>query len=239
MALKTVEIKNGQNKIPLLDIGDVPIKNVLGQVTHSGGDTLVERGLRWQIVFEAQLRVDWNATTIVSKKEGKLGQSLLRTRTQFQDIDNFITEPPTRAEQEETRQNLLKTSPGMKQEYIDKILQAGKVVGVKFKKKYKGGRENRRIFVYRYIPEKIFEDLGYRSNLPPGLLMMPYQLMYSRKDIRAFRDRIIRQYGKRAGEERICYFCHEPFISRKKQEEPYICTKHRCRKAKVRLKNIG
>ena len=236
MAQKTTRISKEQKRIPLLDIGDIPIKNKYGQVTHSGKDILVERALRWQLVFEAQLRVDWNATTIVSKKEGKLGQSLSKTRTQFQDMDNFIIEPLTEAEQKETRQNLLKTSPGMKQEYIDKILQAGKVVGVKFKKKYTDGRKNQRIFVYQYIPERIFEDLGYRSNLLPGSLMMPYQLMYSRKDIRAFRDRIIRKYGKRAGEERVCYFCHEPFISRREQEDPYVCTKHRCRKAKVRMK---
>lgn len=234
MALKSDKIKNAPRSIPLLDIGDVPLTNIFGESTHSGGDTLNERALRWQVVFEAQLEVDWNATTAATHRKDPMGVTLQKYRTHVQDMQNLKTDPLSPEERTKLEEALKRSSPGLKKEEIDKILENGKVVGCEYRKPE---RKNNRIYMYRYVPDKIFEDIGYRSNLPDGCIMVPQMLMYKRKDIQEFKRRFLHKYGKRAGRRKICWYCHEPFLSRKHQEEPYVCQKPRCRKAKVRMKN--
>lgn len=236
MALNSKENKIQPNRIPILDIGPIPVKTrkEIGDISTHSGDNLVDRSLRWELVFEAQLHVDWEATTAATKREGSHGVWLYKSKTHIQDMQNLIIEPLTSDEKEELRRKLKESSPNLTEKQIIQILRSGKVIGVRYKNS--PGRKNKRVFVYKYCPERIFENMGYRNSMLAGTLIFPHTLMFSRKDVREFRKRVNRQYGIRSGEERICYFCKENFISRKKQEEPYVCAKSRCRKAKQRMK---
>jgi hypothetical protein len=216
MALERGGIDKERKTIPLLDIG--PVK--------TDKDTLEERARRWQLAYEAQLHVDWEATTRATRREGAVGQAFFTARRRYRDMHNLIVRPPTTEEIAEFGEKV-GMEPGEKW---------GLVEGVKEKRP---DRKNARIYVYRFFPEKVFENLGFKSPLPPGAQVMHQELMFPREKALALRHRLLRRSPGRLGQVKTCAFCHEPFLSKKKQVEPYSCTKHRCRKAKTRQREKG
>jgi len=250
MPIKKGEIENKRKMIPLLDIGAV----------NTSEDTVIERAHRWGKVIEAQMHIDWKATTAMRKRDGPIGKSFHTAWDHYQDMENLIIIPFTDKEKEDIWIDAEKQNPDMSpmmRETITASIENGHHVGVKYKRKTRKplleendaafvdrpllirtpGRKNKKIYVYRFIPNPYFESLGFKINYSPNTLMMNPQLKFTRKEIYEFRRTISKKIGKREkklGVVMTCAYCKELFLSRKKQTAPYVCKKHRCRKAKVR-----
>lgn len=222
MALKSFENEKTQKIISLLEIG-VGISKI---------KTIEERAEILSLIHESQLHIDWKATTAATQRKGELGKKLRTARDFSQDMQNLITRPLTEGERDDLRKGIEEASPGS----VDRVMAANKglVVDVRYKKKYSGGRENKKIYVYRFIPEKIYKSLGFKQSLPTGSLLLPQQLLYDRKYIHKFRQEIRRAFGEQPGLIKTCAYCGEPFLSERKQKGKYVCSKSRCRKAKTR-----
>jgi len=188
------------------------------------------------LIHEAQLHVDWPATNKATRRDGELGRFFHKTRVHFQDMDNLITRDLTEEEKKEMREKLEETSPG-KGDWI-MANSGGLVTGVRYKKKMektpKDGRVNKKIYVYRFIPQSIYAKLGLQ--FPFGTFTMPQNLYFDRKTIHKFRQEIRRAFDVPPGNIVTCAFCGKPFLSERRQKGKYSCSDARCRKRKTRQK---
>lgn len=194
------------------------------------------------------------------KQEGEIGKSLHKSWVDFQDMNNFIFRKLTDKEKEDIWSTIERQNPhldSLSKEASKISFEKGVVDGVKYRRRQKAefkdqplpdspkvsyydrkpGRIIKKIYVYRFIPDPYFASLGFKTNLPPKTLVMPQELRYTRDEIHEFRRTIaskLKKGGKKPGVVMNCAYCKELFLSRKKQTAPYVCTKHRCRKAKIR-----
>jgi hypothetical protein len=244
MPSELVKIKNKPKSLPLLPIG----------AGNSRENEMGKAVSRWELVFEVQLHVDWKMTTAVRNREGDIGKLLRRSWDRFQDMHNLITRPLVKREKDLMRLKLGDYDPEVRERIIENT--KGAVIGVRWTKKNQiikikpdrrdpkeepydwrvPGRINQKIYVYRYKPDKYFEDLGFHGG--SEMFVLPFQLFFKRDEIYEFRRTLKQKSGKKPGAVKMCFFCHDLFVSRKSQKEPYVCSKHRCRKAKVRLKSV-